>query len=603
MLINALEPEECRVAIVANGSLDEFYIETAEREQARGNIYKGVIAHMEPSLEAAFVDYGGKRHGFLQLDEIHPEYFDQPQAGEAPERKGKKPRIHEVIQKGKVLLVQVVKEETGQKGAQLTTYLSLPGRTMVLTPGSEQLGISRKIEDEVERKRLKAVMEEITLPAGVGYILRTASEGQSKRDLSRQMSALLRLWESVKEKGIKAEAPSLVYQEMDLAIRSVRDHLSTDMDEILIDQPEVFRRVRDFVNIISPRQARVVKLHKESRPIFSKYQVEDQLETIFSNRVRLKSGGSIVINPTEALVSIDVNSGQATKERQLETTAFKTNLEAAEEVARQLRLRDLGGLIVVDFIDMRDHKHQGEVLKAFKQFLKTDRARTTLGRISKFGLLELSRQKVRPPIEFGTYHLCPLCGGRGMVKSVEATAVAFLRRIGAALSKGGVETVRGILPMEVAGYLLNRKRAELLRLEMESGAAIALEGRPGLSVQDMELVVKKREQTKEEPVPEFAPAPEAAEARPAGKSRGRHGRKKRPRSRGKTEVSAPKETPETKEPIGEPAGESPDKPVVESPRESQGESPKESVIEPLGKSPDKPKAESPGESSEVPWIE
>jgi ribonuclease E len=516
LLINAVDPEEYRIALIEDGILEEFYIETTAKEQIRGNIYKGVVAHIEPALQAAFVDYGSEKNGFLQADEIHPEYHhDSSESPDSP-KQGRLP-IQKLIHRGQEILVQVTKEESGTKGVALTTYISLPGRDLVLTPGQPGVGVSRKIEDEAERERLKTILSQLKVPEEIGTIVRTAGEGKKKQELAQNMESLLRLWGEIRTRAMEQPAPSLVYKEMDLAIRTIRDLFTPDIQEILIDNKDIYKQVRDFLEIIAPRQRNQVKLYKETRPIFSKHQVENQIETIFQNRVKLKSGGHIVIDSTEALVAVDVNSGRSIKERQIEETAFKTNLEAAEEIARQLRLRDLGGLIVIDFIDMKGTKNQNEVVKVLKNHLKRDKARTTVSRISKFGLLELSRQRIRPPIQFGTYYTCPTCQGKGQVRSIETLALMYLRKISLGISKGTIASVSGELPLEVANYLLNRKREELARLEERHRVSIFLEGRPHLMPEEGKLEFlkkKKKEDVKEpeargrRPGPELEPEPE-----------------------------------------------------------------------------------------------
>jgi ribonuclease E len=491
LLINAVDPEEYRIALIEDGILEEFYIETAAREQIRGNIYKGIVAHIEPALQAAFIDYGGEKNGFLQADEIHPEYHAESE--ESPEGHRKHLPIQKVIRRGQEILVQVTKEESGSKGVALTTYISLPGRYLVLTPGQPGIGVSRKIEGEEERTRLKDILSQSKIPEGLGTIVRTAGSGKKKQELTKNLESLLRLWEEIRTRAMDQPAPSLVYKEMDLAIRTIRDLFTSDIQEILIDNKEIYKQVRDFLEIIAPRQRNQVKLYKETRPIFSKHQIENQIETIFQNRVRLKSGGHIVIDTTEALVAVDVNSGRSVKERQIEETAFKTNLEAAEEIARQLRLRDLGGLIVIDFIDMKESKHDNEVVKVLKNFLKRDKARTTVSRISKFGLLELSRQRIRPPIQFGTYYTCPTCQGKGQVRSIETLALMYLRKIWLGISKGFIATVHGSLPLEVANYLLNRKREELCRLEERHKVSIIIDGQPHIMPEEGKLEFIKKE--------------------------------------------------------------------------------------------------------------
>jgi ribonuclease E len=493
LLINAVDPEEYRVALIEDGVLEEFYIETAAKEQIRGNIYKGIVSRIEPALQAAFIDYGGGKNGFLQADEIHPEYHLETAEGEGQGRS--RLPIQKMIRRGQELLVQVTKEESGNKGAALTTYISLPGRHLVLTPGQSGVGVSRKIEDEAERERLKKIVSQLKIPEEIGVIVRTAGEGKKKQDLAKDLASLLKLWEEIRTRAMEQPAPSLVYKEMDLATRTLRDLFTPDIKEILVDNKEIYKQVRDFLDIIAPRQRSLVKLYKEARPLFSKHQIEEQIETIFQKRVKLKSGGHIVIDPTEALVAIDVNSGRSIKEKEIEETAFKTNLEAAAEIARQLRLRDLGGLIVIDFIDMKSAKNQNEVVKAMKTHLKKDKARTTVSKISKFGLMELSRQRIRPPIQFGTYLVCPTCQGRGQIRSVETLALMYLRKISLGISKGTVAEVKGELPLEVAHYLLNRKREELARMEERHQVSIFLEGHPHLPPEEgkLEFVKKKKE--------------------------------------------------------------------------------------------------------------
>jgi len=488
MLINAQEPEECRVAMVVDGRLEEFYIETSTREQVRGNIYKAVVDNVEPSLDAAFVNYGAVKNGFLQISEIHPEYFPEGVTGSQPP-------IRKVLKRGQVVLVQVTKEPAGTKGAALTTYISLAGPSLVLMPGRDGGGVSRKIEDDTERQRLKKILDELEVPPQMGLIVRTQAQGKNKRDLTRDLNSMLRLWEEIKSRLPEAPLPSLVHKEEDLALRTIRDYFSTDITEILIDNKELHRKVKEYLAIISPRHASKVKLYKEKRPIFAKYDLEKQIESIYGSSLRLPSGGSLVIHSTEALVAIDVNSAKSTREHDIEETAYKTNLEAAVEAARQLRLRDLGGLIVVDFIDMREAKHRRGVVKAFRDEAKKDKARMRLGQISRFGLMELSRQRIRPSIESGSYTICPYCGGRGVVRSRETAALGWLRKIWQAVHTGNVARVEALLPYPVANYLLNRKREELLNLERRHNVLIAIEGRPDLPPEEGELELIRREDT------------------------------------------------------------------------------------------------------------
>jgi ribonuclease E len=471
ILINAIDPEECRVAMLeTDGHLKEYYSDSSLRELSLGNIYKGVIQNIEPSLQAVFVSYAGDRNGFLQLGDIHPEYFHE-ESGSRYNLDLKK-----LLKKGQPLLVQVQKEPSEIKGAALTTFISLAGRFVVLTPGRDHVGVSRKIENDQERSRLRKIADELPVPEGCGYIVRTVAEDRSKEELAADLAQVFSLWEDIRTRGREAPAPSLIYREQDLAVKILRDHLTPEVREILVDDPATHAKVLDYVRVIAPDQAKVVRLHREKRPIFARHQLEEQLETIYHTRVRLKSGGSIVITPTEALVSIDVNSGRGARDGGLEDTALQTNLEAAEEVARQLRLRDLGGLVVVDFIDMREEKHRREVEKRIRESSRNDKAKCDFGHISKFGLLELSRQRLRPSIEMGNYITCPACQGRGLVKTPENATLGVLRQIAHAMAKGGLAAVKIRLNPEVAHYLQNYKRAELGRLEERHKTQVIIQG-------------------------------------------------------------------------------------------------------------------------------
>lgn len=503
MLINASHSEEHRAAIVEDGALTELEIEVVGREQTRGNIYKAVVVRVETGLQAAFVDYGADRLGFLQMGEIHPLCYRRGGSGGA-ESKGR-PRINDILQRGQELLVQVVKEERGTKGAALTTYLSLPGRYMVLMPESDTKGVSRKIEEESQRKKLKSSMASMNLPENMGYIVRTAGIGQTKEELKRDFDYLLRVYDNIQELARRSKAPALVYKESNLVIRMIRDYFSADIDEVLVDDAKVFQEAKDFFQQVMPEYARLVKLHQEKRPIFSRYQIEEQIETISKNKVPLPSGGSIVIDSTEALVAIDVNSGKMASEQGVEATAYKTNLEAAAEVGRQLRLRDLGGLIVIDFIDMRDRKHIRDVEKCLKEALKMDKARVTIGHISsQFSLLEMSRQRIKATLAEGAFLTCPHCEGSGRIKSTEAQAVAFMRKLQTGIAKGQIGLAEGDVPMEVATYLLNSRREELLLMERQHKLAIVIRGCKDLKPGQFELTFAKRE--KEEQAAEFVDA-------------------------------------------------------------------------------------------------
>jgi len=508
MLVNATHPEENRVAIVDDGILTELDIEIEGREQTKGNIYKAVVVRVETGLQAAFVDYGAERLGFLQLGEIHSKYYPQREGQEAKSR----PRINEIFQRGQEILVQIVKEERGNKGAALTTFLSLPGRYMVVMPDDTTRGISRKIPDGKERKELRQAVDNLELPENTGHIIRTAAIGQTQTELQRDLDYLVRLFKNITELSNKIKAPALVYQESNLVLRFLRDYFTLDMDEILIDDPNVFQQAKEFIEQVMPEHAKLLKLHQERRPVFSKYQIEEQIETIGRNQIVLPSGGSIVIDSTEALVAIDVNSGKMASEQGVEATAFKTNLEAAVEVARQLRLRDLGGLVVIDFIDMRDRKHIREVEKKLQHALKSDKARVTVGRISQFGLLEMSRQRIKAALAAGSFKACPHCDGSGKIKSTEAQAVAVLRKIHAGIAKGNIERVIRDIPLDVAEYLLNTRREELHEMERRHRVNIYLRGKSDLLANQDELIFQRKEKEEkrsEEPLSQPVTASEA----------------------------------------------------------------------------------------------
>lgn len=483
ILINAVDPEEVRFAIVKDNKLDGFYIESAFREITQGNIYKGIITRIEPGLHAVFVDYGVERHGFLQKNEIHSDYFQDSETGDHS--------LKNILKRGQELLVQVTKEPIMKKGGMLTTFISLPGRFLVLMPGSKNRGISRKIDDEKERKTIKEILDGLKIPDGFGVIVRTAGQSCTKTQITKDLNYLLKLWKNIKKNALKAEAPSQIFKDRGMVFRSLRDYLTPDVGGILVDNPAILQEIKDFIHIISPKHTKLVKLHKEAKPIFSKYELEKQIASIFENRVQLKSGGSIVIEQTEAMVSIDVNSGKGTHKSSIEKTAFLTNTEAAEEVARQLRLRDLGGLIVIDFIDMKDRKHKAEVVKALKNHIKADRARTKVGAISQFGLLEMSRQRIRPSIDFGSFIPCNYCNGKGQTPSIETLGLTFLRQLRIETLKNNITKVEGRAPVPVADYILNKKRREILDLEMRRDLTISIQGVPGMSPGEIEILSEK----------------------------------------------------------------------------------------------------------------
>ncbi len=492
LLINAEEPEECRIALVEGGRLESFHVTTVVRERTKNNIYKGRIVSVEANLQAAFVDIGTGRNGFLPFNEIHPEYYRQDVDERSREliarHQWKKLKIENVVRKGQEVLVQVVKEVTGNKGANMTTYLSLPGHCLVLMPGSDSAGISRKITGEERRAHLREIMSGFKIPEGIGYIIRTASADITKTALQKDLSYLLRLWKEIKNRGQTMAAPALIYEDQDTVIRFLRDHFTPDIQEILVDTQESLDQVNSFVELLPAKQRKVrVKLHRGAKPIFNQYNIEEQIESIYRPQVPLPSGGSIVINPTEALVAIDVNSGRTSKNADFEDTIFLANMEAAEELARQLRLRDLGGLIVVDFIDMRNKKNIREVEKQVKASMKRDKAKVDISRISRFGLMQISRQKMGAPIEKGSYRTCEYCKGRGVIRSVETQALYYLRRIQTGITRKKVNRVECRLPLEVAHYLLNKKRQELSELESRHGAVVDIIPRPEMKPGENEI--------------------------------------------------------------------------------------------------------------------
>jgi ribonuclease E len=484
MLINAVHLEQKRMAIVEDGKLVEFNIQMAVKEPITGNIYKGLVMKVERGLQAAFVNYGGKRDGFLPLKDVSYNNYMETNG-----REGSRP----TLKAGQTVLVQILREVSERKGALLTAYISLPGRYLVLLPNKESSGISRKIEDEGDRKRLKELVEQITTEDGLGFIVRTAGMNRTKQELSRDYQHLSRLWKEIQKRASDTAAPALIYQESAFGVRSLRDYFTPDIEEILVDDMETFRQMRAYCKAVAPRNVKVIKLTKEKNPLFDKYQLEDQIRVIYQDRVELKSGGYLIINPTEAMITIDVNSGRGSSKRNVEETAFKTNMEAAEEIARQLRLRDLGGLVVIDFIDMMDQKHNAEVEKAFKKAIDLDRARIQLSHISKFGIMELSRQKKQSTIQEISYTPCPFCRGRGVRPSLEYTALTAYRKIETQAVKGLTSQMKVNLPYEVADYLLNQKRPEITHLEGEYDMSIHISGNPDMPWDECRIETKKRE--------------------------------------------------------------------------------------------------------------
>ena len=458
MLINATQQEELRVAIVDGQSLYDIDIEQSSKEQKKSNIYKGRITRLEPSLEAAFIEYGGDKHGFLPLKEISSDYFIQ-------DVNPSKATIKELLREGQEVVVQVDKEERGNKGAALTTFISLAGRYLVLMPNSPRAGgVSRRIEGD-DRAALKEALDQLNIPDDMGVIIRTAGVGRDAEELQWDVDYLLQVWKSITDAALAKTSPFLIYQESRLIIRALRDYLRADVGEILIDSKEMYEDARDFVQQVMPQNLRKLKLYEDTTPLFNRFQIESQIENAYERMVRLPSGGSIVMDQTEALTAVDVNSARATKGGDIEETALNTNLEAADEIARQLRLRDLGGLVVIDFIDMSSNKHQREVENRLTQALKYDRARVQLGRISRFGLMEMSRQRLRPSLGESSQIVCPRCEGHGRMRSVESLSLSILRLAEEQAMKDNTGQVLVQAPDEIANFLLNEKRRALMDIE------------------------------------------------------------------------------------------------------------------------------------------
>lgn len=472
MLINATQPEELRVALVDGQRLYDLDIESGAREQKKANIYRGKITRVEPSLEAAFVDYGADRHGFLPLKEISKEYFVKDVSG--------RPSIREVLKEGQEVIVQVDKEERGNKGAALTTFVSLAGRFLVLMPNNPRAGgISRRIEGD-ERSQLKDAMGQLTVPDKMGLIVRTAGIGRNPEELQWDLDYLVQVWESITTEAAKRPAPFLIYRESNVIIRAMRDYLRQDIGEVLIDSPEIHAEALGFIRQVMPSYQQKIKLYADEVPLFSRFQIESQIETAYQREVKLPSGGSIVIDHTEALVSIDINSARATRGSDIEETALQTNSEAADEIARQLRLRDIGGLVVIDFIDMGPARNQREVENRMRDALKLDRARVQIGRISRFGLMEMSRQRLRPSLGETSGVVCPRCNGQGTIRDVRSLSLSIMRLIEEEAMKENSAQIRAILPVPVATYLLNEKRSVLADLESRQGVRVVLLPNPDM---------------------------------------------------------------------------------------------------------------------------
>jgi ribonuclease E len=516
MLINVLQPEECRIAIIEDGVLEELYVERTSQEKLVGNIYKGRVVNIEPSIQAAFVDFGVGRNGFLHVSDVDPQYFqrdagggipksltaedesDEPDAAPGdeppdeangadepePERprpaswRGmrNKPPIQHIFKRGQEVLVQVIKEGLGTKGPTLSTYLSIPGRYLVLMPGLNRVGVSRKIEDDQQRRQLRDILKELKPPQGLGFIVRTAGVDRSKRDLQRDLAYLTRLWKVVVRRLNKSKAPAAIYQESDMVTRTIRDIFNNDIDEIWVDETKSYELAREFLQITMPRNVNRLRLYEDREPLFHKYRLEEEIAKIQQRRVALPNGGSIVIDQTEALVAIDVNSGNFRFDNSAEMTAFRMNLAAAKEIARQLRLRDLGGVIVNDFIDMREDRHRREVERAMRDAVGRDRARTKVLKISPFGIIEMTRQRIRPSLQRSVYEPCPSCQGTGHVKTAESMSIDVMRRLQLAAAQTAVVRINVNVHASVAAYLNNRKRKEITQLEEQGQKSITIRG-------------------------------------------------------------------------------------------------------------------------------
>src|SRR5215468_1032571 len=481
MLVNATQEEELRVALVDGQKLFDLSIDLPSREQKKANVYKARISRIEPSLEACFVDYGAQRHGFLPLKEISKEYF-RPGAGSG------RMNIRELLQEGQELIVQVEKEERGTKGAALTTFISLAGRFLVLMPNNPRAGgVSRRIEGE-DRDQMRQVMDDLRIPDGMGAIVRTAGVGRAVEELQWDLDNLKSQWDQIDAATKDRPAPYLVYRESDAVTRALRDYLADDIGEVLVDDDATFATAQEYMTRFMPPEAqKKLKRYTDDIPLFTRYQIESQIESAYAQKVELPSGGSIVINYTEALVSIDINSARATRGSDIETTALNTNLEAADEIARQLRIRDIGGLIVIDFIDMESAKNQREVEDRLRDAVKMDRARIQIGRLSRFGLLEMSRQRLRPSLGESTQSVCPRCNGAGNIRSVESLALAVLRLVGEEARKDRTAKVIAQLPLDVANYVLNEKRDWVQSVQEANNVQIVLIGNPDLETPNYSL--------------------------------------------------------------------------------------------------------------------
>jgi len=528
MLINVAQPEECRIAIVEDNQLEELYVERSSQDNYVGNIYKGRIVNLEPSIQAAFVDFGVGRNGFLHISDVEPQYFRQGgydpdklilpdgSQGELEDsedwsgreggdkggngrgatnvRRAKpgvrprvKPPIQEIFRRGDEVLVQVIKEGIGTKGPTLSTYISIPGRYLVLMPALGRIGVSRKIEDEDDRRRLRGILRELNPPKGLGFIVRTAGTDRTKKELSRDLAYLLRLWKMIVRRIKKVAGPTDIYEESDMIIRTIRDIFTGEVDAIVIDEPQAFERAKEFLQVVMPRYVSRLQLYEGKEPLFHKNRLDEEIARINQRQIPLKGGGSLVIDQTEALVAIDVNSGSFRVDGSAEDAAFKLNQIAAKEIARQLRLRDLGGVVVNDFIDMRKDRHRRTVERVLRDAVKRDRARTKILRTSPFGLIEMTRQRIRPSLRRSVYKECPGCAGSGLVKSAESMAIEVIRKLLMCAHNERISRVTVTVEEEVASYLNNRKRRELTRMEDEYDLQILVLSREDVSPEYMKI--------------------------------------------------------------------------------------------------------------------
>jgi ribonuclease E len=485
MLINVAESEECRIAVMEDGNLEELYVERASLTRYVGNIYKGKVVNVEAAIQAAFVDFGVGKNGFLHISDLHPRYYvgqgaiETEEIGKRRSLRERKP-IQACLHKGEEVVVQVTKEGINTKGPTLSTYLALPGKYLVMMPWMEKSGVSHKIEDDKERERLRKIFDQSNPPRDVGFIIRTAAQGSSKRDILNDLKYLSRLWNAIEKRMQTTKAPAELYQESDLVIRTMRDVFNTEISRIVCDSTGMVRRIKDFLSIASPRLRRRVEFYEGKEPLFHKYRIEQEIAKVHSR--------SIVIEQTEALVAIDVNSGKFRKHQDAEQTAFRTNMEAAGEIARQLRLRDLGGLIICDFIDMRSEKHRREVEKTFRLATAPDRARSKILRISQFGVVEMTRQRMRPSLQSSTYLACPHCGGSGYVKSHESSAIELIRLLNLAVSKEHIKRVELFVSPEVADFLQNEKRIVIIQIEQANEKRVVIHASPDYSGERYDIV-------------------------------------------------------------------------------------------------------------------